>query len=372
MHHDPIKSTYARGTSRARHVAFAFGHNWVILALWIPLPWGSERGAALPVLIRLYRSKKLAPKKDYLKRTAIAAEMIAEIARWLPEGRKLLVVGDSEYACKTVLRALPEEVDFVGPMVMDARIFAPLDSRSPSSKPRRGAPRKRGPRLPCPLKLANSRSTPWRKQTVMIYGRSVEVLLKTRIVLWYSVCHTRRVQLVLTRDPKGRIADRAYFSTVVAERQGPRRDLVTAGSVLRAFSRRWSLEVTFFNSKQFLGLEDPQNGWGRRPRRPKRKRPGPQPCGSKGSKAARRTVPLILYTYGLAYIWYLKNGNPKADVDWVRKRMPWYRKKRDPSFADILRAIRRVHIEAQLKSHPLPNRVAQDIVTSLVEVPLVA
>jgi len=47
MHHDPLLSS-------ARKPFSSFGHVWVVLALWVPLPFGSGRGFALPVLFRLY------------------------------------------------------------------------------------------------------------------------------------------------------------------------------------------------------------------------------------------------------------------------------------------------------------------------------
>jgi len=43
--------------------AFRFGHNWVVLAVWVPLPWNCERGMAIPILFRLYRGKKRCPKR---------------------------------------------------------------------------------------------------------------------------------------------------------------------------------------------------------------------------------------------------------------------------------------------------------------------
>jgi hypothetical protein len=46
MHHDPLLSS-------ARKPFSSFGHVWVVLALWVPLPFGSGRGFALPVLFRL-------------------------------------------------------------------------------------------------------------------------------------------------------------------------------------------------------------------------------------------------------------------------------------------------------------------------------
>ena len=73
MHHDACRSSYAKRSSAAsKSKTFAFGHNWVVLAIWIPLPWNLDRGVAIPVLFRLYRSKKRCPQKDYRKRTELA------------------------------------------------------------------------------------------------------------------------------------------------------------------------------------------------------------------------------------------------------------------------------------------------------------
>ena len=57
MHHDPLLST-------ARKPFCSFGHVWVVLALWVPLPTGGARGFALPLLFRLYVGAKRGGTKD--------------------------------------------------------------------------------------------------------------------------------------------------------------------------------------------------------------------------------------------------------------------------------------------------------------------
>jgi hypothetical protein len=42
MHHDPLLRS-------ARKSFASVGHVWVVLALWVPLPFGTGRGFALPV-----------------------------------------------------------------------------------------------------------------------------------------------------------------------------------------------------------------------------------------------------------------------------------------------------------------------------------
>ncbi len=65
MHHDPLLSS-------ARKPFASFGHVWVVLALWIPLPFGSGRGFALPVLFRLYVGTNAAASGTVLARPSAA------------------------------------------------------------------------------------------------------------------------------------------------------------------------------------------------------------------------------------------------------------------------------------------------------------
>ena len=351
MHHDPLASTYGRGA--ARWIALAFGHNWVVLALWIPLPWG--RGVAVPILWRLYRSKKLTPGAEYRKRTELAAELVRLVAGWLPAGRKALLLADAEYACKTVLRALPPRVDFVGPLPMNAALFD-----LPTSQPARGRRRGKGTRLPTPRQIADDPATRWHTLRVPIYGRDVRLKVKAFDALWWSACGEHLVTVVLTHDPSGFLQDRAYFCTDTS---------LGIDEILVSFSRRWALEVAFRDTKQYLGLEEPQNGWGRRAQgaRRRRKRPGAQPRARRGSRAVQRTVPLAFCAYGLVIAWYLRHGNVAQDVQRVRDRSPWYRHKLTPSFADMLEATRRELWTTQLRAHPALRRVPGNLASLLPE-----
>ena len=360
MHYDAHASTYGRGTSQGRKGFFAFGHNWVVAALWLPLPWNPDRGLALPLLIRLYRSKKRCPAGTYRKRTEMAAELVELLAAWLPADRSLHVVADAEYACKTLVRHLPDNVSFTGPMTMDAALY---DEAGPYQG--RGRRRLKGKRLASPKKLAAQNSTPWRKLTLTIYGRKVTLLVKAQHALWYTVAGTQRLSIVVTRDPAGRLSDRAFFST---------EEESTESEILVQFARRWEIEVAFRNTKQVMGLEDPQNGWWRRKTggpRPK-KRPGPNPRGRKGETAVNHTLMLVFTAHALVVLWYLEYGNSEDDVARVRSEAPWYRHKQSPSFTDMLAALRREIWVARLSRHPLLKRVRDKIDTVLPQWLLVA
>ena len=327
MHHDASRSNYGGGLGR--QVFFAFGHNWVVLSVWVPYPWNPIRGLAVPVLFRLYRSKRLCPASDYSKRTELAAEMVGILLSFLPEGRSLNLSGDREYGCRTVLAGIDGRVRFSGALPMDADLREPIVVQSG-----RGRPRKKGVRVLSPKAMAARKDAPWRKATVTIYGRQVDVLLLTVVAAWFHVTGSKPLRIVVTRDPSGRMADRAFFSTRADD---------TPEEVVERYAKRWSLEVTFAAAKQHLGIEEPRNGWWRRVhgrRRPFRK-PGAQPRGNRGRKAVERTVPLVFAAYGVVLAWYLANGKPAKDVCRARKLRPWDTGKAEPSYADMLAAMRR-------------------------------
>jgi len=107
------------------------------------------------VLFRLYRSKKGCPKTEYHKRTESAIELVKILYGWLPKQNELSVVGDSEYACKTLVRSLSDDQVFTGPMTVDAALY-----EEPGAYGGRGRKRRKGRRLPSPCCLVAMRSVP--------------------------------------------------------------------------------------------------------------------------------------------------------------------------------------------------------------------
>lgn len=393
MYHDAGQSTYGRRSAGGRNIVLSFGHSWVVLSVWVPLPWNHNRGIAVPVLFGLYRSKKQfenqekkRPKKkqkakkrrarkrakkkarkkakkeakkqaqlqatrEYRKRTELAVELIQTLASWIPDGRTLQIVGDMEYACRTVVRNLPEGVVFVGSMHMKAALYEQAGPRKG-----KGRPRLKGERLPSPTDLAEDESVPWEEVNVAIYGKEVTLHVKSMVCLWYTVAHTKLVRMVLVRDPRGQYEDRAYFTTA---HERP------VEGILIPFSRRWSIEVAFRDGKQLIGVEDPQNGWWRRKQRTPAppKQPGPNPLGDRGRTAVERTFPFAFAVYALVILWYFKHGDPSKDVERVKAEAPWYAHKKAPSFTDMLAAMRRALWAERLSASPLfdgpPEEIAE-------------
>jgi hypothetical protein len=85
--------------------------------------------------------------------------------------------------------------------------------------------------------------------------------------------------------------------------------------VLAWYALRWSVEVTFRDAKQDLGLQDPQ-GW--------------------TEPAARRTAPALLLLQSLVILWFATGGHRHYDPP-VR---PWYAAKPAAAFGDMLATLR--------------------------------
>lgn len=294
MHHDPLLSTRTKAV-------FHWGHVWVVLAIVIHVPaW--DKTFALPVLARLYRSKKLCEAEDrpFFKKTELAAQMIAIVAAAAGE-RDFCVVGDNAYANSSIVKPLPENVHFIGRGRLDAALYA-------RPRPQRiGRPRVKGRRLPSPDARAQS-ALGWRRIRVCVYGRSVTVRVKVFDALWYKVSGGRMLRFVLVRGWPGHDNDDVLCCTDLT---------LGAKEIIRRFCLRWSLEVTFQETKGKLGLQDPQN---------------------RTERAVERTAPMALWVYTLTVIWYL--GLDKRLKSAQLPRFPWYRKS-VPSFSDMLAALRR-------------------------------
>jgi len=318
MHHDPLLST-------ARKPFFSFGHVWVVLALWVPLPMGRGRGFALPLLVRLYTGAKRGGRADapsrptpgQRRRVAEAAhaardqrtklellqEMVALVAAWAPTRRCYLAV-DSAYAGRALLEHRPPNVDVVSRLRGDAALWAPAPKRRPGQK---GRPRRRGARLPTPQQVA-ARCRQWQALAVTLYGRTVTTQVRPMRALWYAALRDQPLAIVLVRDPTGKRRDEAFFCTdPTAE----------ARFILEVYARRWTLEVTFHDAKPFLGFAEPQ-------------------CQT--PRAVQRTAPFALLVYDLVLLWFAEHAHATTRPTWPLR--PWYRHKTAPSFADMLAALR--------------------------------
>jgi DDE superfamily endonuclease len=313
MPHDPLLSSKSR-------TWVSWGHDWVILSLIIPdPPWSPTKVWALPVGMRLYRNhqgrtkgkkkdkgkgakRKRPVDPDHRTRPELAVELIEHFAKLFP-GRRIVVSGDSAYGGQSVLRHLPANVDLISRVAANAALYRPAPPRRPGQE---GASRQKGDRLPGMAEWAAD-GTPWEALEFDHYGLHARLQVKTIRALYYKAGKDRLLVIVLARDLTGGRPDQMFYCT---------RTDWNARAILTHYAWRWSVEVMHYNAKQMMGLEDPAN---------------------RTARAVERTAPVGLVLYGLTLVWFHRDGHRSLSYP----DRPWYPGKDEPSYADILAALRR-------------------------------
>jgi hypothetical protein len=322
MHYDPLIS------SRAKSLV-SWGHDWVVLCLILVHPfWAPTKVFAWPIASRLYKdhqgltkgkkrqtkASKTGPAPDHRTRPELALELIAPVAAWFPDDR-IMVTGDGAYGGKSVLRHLPPKVHLISHVHPKGALYRPAP---PKTEKARGPARKKGDRLPGMGPWADDPKQPWTELSFDQFGFHATVAVKTIEALSSKAGRGRLLKIVLVRDLVGKRPDPMFYCTKLDW---------TAREILSAYACRWAIECTFENCKQLLGLEDPAN---------------------RLAKAVERTAPMALILYSLVVVWFHRTGHPFVRFPF----RPWYTKKREASFADMLTTLRRVSYDERTEGLP--------------------
>jgi hypothetical protein len=295
--------------------------------LLTPIPWAG-RTWALPFLTVLAPSERYCRERGrrHKKLTDWARQMALQARRWLP-GREIVLLGDSSFAALEFLVTLARHgLIGITRLRLDAALYEPAPPRKPGTI---GRPRTKGARLPTLAEVLDDQGTRWMRVTVPgWYGegdREVEICSATAIwrhaglpVLpirlrrpWPAIpagpdrCRWHR--WVLLRDPQHRFDPQALLCT------DPAREPL---QIVRWLVRRWQVEVTFREVRDHLGVET-QRPW--------------------SDRAIARTTPCLLALFSIvtllaAHLDHRARSAVCTDA--------WYRKRR-PTFADTLAAVRR-------------------------------
>lgn len=314
MHLDPLLS------SRGYKVT-NWGHCWVVLSVLVEFPLWRGRCFSLPILFRLYLNRKKAKKlrKAYRSKPELTIEMLTLLCKTHPT-LQFHLLGDSAYGGQSVLTVLPNNCHLTSRAVLDARLY---DAPSVPQPGRRGRPRRRGKKLPTPKQMLSERC---RRIELSIYGRTESARVAEAEARMFAVPE-RALQIVAVEALVGGRGIEAFYSTVVD---------ATAEEVLTWYSMRWSVEVTFHDSKQHLGFEEPQ-GW--------------------SEEAVQRTAPMAMLLYTLIVHWYALEGRRHESLS----ILPWYTRKSQASFADMLATLKRVSLRQRISALGLSGRGSKKI-----------
>lgn len=184
--------------------------------------------------------------------TERAWQIIQLVARRLPAGT-LIFVADSSFAVIELLKqdSLLLDVSLITRLRLDAALYDEAPRRKSGQI---GRPRLKGKRRPTLKAMLEEPETDWVRLKIANWygGGEREVEVRTDQAVWYH-CGLPPVLIrwVLIRDRQEKFEAQALLSTNTAH---------TPQQILSWFVRRWSMEVTFEESRGHLGIET-QRQW---------------------------------------------------------------------------------------------------------------
>jgi hypothetical protein len=294
-----------------------WAHNWIVGAITLRLPHWKRTRWVLPAVFTLYRKKADCNRiHPFATRQVLAARMVCQVATAL-SGMHIRVAADGQYATRDMVMGLPEGVSLVSRIRRDAALYdSPRKRRRPGQRGRHPI---RGKRLPTPPQIAARRKKGWKTITVSRQGKQVRRRVLGIPCLWYHVCRTVPIRMVIVRDPAGRQEDDFFFCTDAT---------VPDTQIVQRYYDRWGVEECILEAKQQMGFESTR-GW----------------C----SKTVNRQAPLAMTLVTLVKAWYSQCAVEEPSL--LPKPTPWNPHKTQPSFLDMLAALRRVLWQHRISSN---------------------
>jgi hypothetical protein len=300
-----------------------YGVCFVIIGVVVRLPGISERLFCLPYATRLWWPEKAKVKpvgEKHRSKSELAEGLIRLTRSWLDPSITLRIIVDGGYSNKQLLQGRPRGVHITGKVRMDAALYA-VALQKPKTK--RGRPRKKGDRLPCPKWIFTHDENQWEWIWITLYGQETIVSVYRFEAIWYKAAGNEPLSIVMVRDPGGKYPDTVFFDTDTA---------ASDTETIQRFSHRWSIEITNRETKSLLGSEDPQ-------------------CRCKESVTR---APLMAYwSYSFVVVWFVSQF--RAGKDLLVPAAPWYYK-RNITFSDMLAAARRSHFTPGISRDPSIHR----------------
>ena len=331
--HDAVRSTTGQTVTTS-------GIRWLCVCALVRVPW-SGRPWALPFLSvpcpTPAASRKLG-KRRHRTLPERAEGLVRLIRRWQPE-RALVLVGDSGYGVVALAETCrAHDVTLVARLRLTAALYEPVPPQ-PKGKP--GVKPTKGPRLPPPGAILQDPDTAWQTIETPWYGGETKTFeMVSDTALWHRDGEPPvPIRWVLLRDPTGELKPVVLGCT---DQSAPPLQIVTW------YVGRWTIEVTFEESRRHLGVET-QRQWTRR--------------------AIERTMPCLL---GLVSLVTLMAHALHGDAVPTRQSA-WYTKS-EATFADALAAVRRHMWASRLTNGPTAEGDSEaanssaSLLASLVEV----
>lgn len=300
LYRDAVASTRSNIVKR-------YGLKWLVMSLSIRFSF-VKRAFALPFFSVLEPSSYCCKQKKKRHKTTIdwACQMIKQVVRWVPN-IPFILVGDGGFATgELAWTCLRHNIALVSRLKMNACLYDFPPEVEPGKKGRRA---KKGNRLLNFKQMLNAPDLDWQTAEITGYGgikKAVRYLTAT--CLWgVDGFEPVPIRWVLMVDPSGQLDPLPLMSTDVS---------LSAEGIIALYIDRWSIEVTFEEVREHLGVET-QRQW--------------------SEKAIQRTTPVLMGLYSLVCLMANKLSEiKKIDVE----NTAWYQKE-VATFADMLKAVRK-------------------------------
>lgn len=291
------------------------GLLWLVASISVKMP-GALTHWALPFFSQLIPPKQplsssrnqsdLNSSKKRKTLTEWTIQLIKVITRWTKDV-PFVIVADSAFACHAIAHTCAKTNGaLISRMRMDARIFNFPDQ----NKKKRGRPLLVGKRCPLFTDYLSDPMVTWEKILVQWYGgKEKEVLIYTGVHLWYAYgIPPLPIKWILIKDPHNEKEAIVLFSTNI--KHSPKR-------IIEIFVSRWSIEVTFEESRRHLGIET-QRQW--------------------SDKGIERTTPCILGSFAITVLMGHKlSEETKSKIP--LQEASWYNKNH-LTFSDVLHFVK--------------------------------
>lgn len=293
--------------SSKSQIVKASGLKWLTMALSIRLPF-VPRALALPFLTVLEHSKKCDEQKKRQHKTTLhwTGQLVRQVRRWLGKYRKIILVGDGGFAAALLaLDCIRYEVTLVSRLKMNSRLFDFPPERTPG---KRGRTPLKGKRLMNFKQMLSLENLPWKDVEIVGYNRIKRLVRYVSTTCMWGADESTPIPMrwVLVVDPTGKMNPMPLMST------DPR---LTPEQMIELYIDRWSLEVTFEETREHLGVET-QRQW--------------------SDKAIARSTPVLMGLYSLVCLM----GNQLGQEKLLKvEETAWYQKEH-VTFSDMLRAVR--------------------------------
>jgi hypothetical protein len=225
-----------------------YGVCFVVIGVVVRLPGISDRVFCLPYAARLWWPEKAKVKplgEKHWSKSELGAELIRLTRSWIDSSITLRVIVDGGYSNRQIIQGRPKGVHITGKVRTDAALYALVTQETS----KRGRPRKKGDRLPCPKSIFTHDGNQWEWVWITLYGQETIVSVHQFEAIWYKAAGNEPLSIVMVQDPGGKYPDTVFFDTDTA---------ASDAETIQRFSHRWSIEITNRETKSLLGSADPQ------------------------------------------------------------------------------------------------------------------